>query len=125
MTRAFVFRTWSRDQLGRLKELWRDGKSADECCGILRASSPGAVREKAKREGFKRDPALQGRKPIELPPQARGDGSPVTIENCATRECRWPYGLPAMDMVLCGRPVEKAPWCKEHRAAAYGRKVIP
>lgn len=54
-----------------------------------------------------------------LIPLRRADGKPVTIRNFKNSECRWPYGGPAADMLMCGRPVEAAPYCKEHRAAAY------
>lgn len=54
-----------------------------------------------------------------LVPVRRANGKPVTIRNFKETECRWPYGGPAADMLMCGRAVECAPYCKEHRAIAY------
>lgn len=53
-------------------------------------------------------------------PVSRETGEMVTMRNCTSRECRWGYGLPRADMVLCGREaVQRGPWCEEHRAAVY------
>lgn len=59
---------------------------------------------------------------IELKPIKRADGSAVTIRNCAAHECRWPYGLPDPDMMLCGRQIEKGPYCAVHRALVSAGK---
>lgn len=54
-----------------------------------------------------------------LIPVRRADGMPVTIRNFKDGECRWPYGAPGGDMLMCGRPTVCAPYCAEHRKAAY------
>lgn len=60
-----------------------------------------------------------------LEPMRRADGKPVTIRNFKESECRWPYGGPSADMLMCGRHAKHAPYCAEHSAVAYGRKSSP
>lgn len=119
MSGFFSFRIWPRDKTERLRELWWQGKSANDCCAILRAASPHAVRDKVKRAGFVRDPRLLKHVPDALLPQPRGDGDLVTMRNCKTGECQFPYGPPVADMVMCGRRVKAAPYCDGHRKIAY------
>lgn len=59
-----------------------------------------------------------------IAPQMRADGKPVTIRNHGNKECVWPYGAPGADMLLCGRVVDCAPYCKTHRAVAYRRQPV-
>lgn len=54
-----------------------------------------------------------------MTPVKRPSGEHVTLSNCAPKECRWPYELRHGDLVLCGRPMEKWPYCKWHRDACY------
>lgn len=54
----------------------------------------------------------------DLRPRFRADGKPVTMRNCHQGECRWPYGVPRPDMLLCGRPAEKS-FCEAHEALAF------
>lgn len=130
MRQAIVYRSWPHNETLRLKELWWSGKSAEECAIILRISSPRAVRDKVKYEGFLRDPHLSQFssrfKTGENHPQARADGNYVTVRNCAPKECRWPYGEVGADMVMCGRPVSHEPYCKMHHeiAGSTPRKTV-
>lgn len=120
---AFVFRSWPADQTQRLKELWWDGKTPAEIFRILGAASARAVYDKAVREGFVRDPRLVKAKPEELLPiVSRETNELVTLRNCTSRQCRWGYGPPDADMILCGREtVMRGPWCAGHRAMTYLR----
>lgn len=34
-------------------------------------------------------------------------------------QCRWPYGDPGKDLVLCGRPVVRGAFCAGHAAVGY------
>jgi hypothetical protein len=61
-------------------------------------------------------------RPCELLPQARLDGSTVTIGNVQRLECRWPYGPASAALVLCGRHAASGPYCKGHRQMASGGK---
>lgn len=115
----FVFRTWPHDQTERLKELWWQGKSPADCCRILGSSSPRATYDKAMREGFVRDPRKLKPDPAKLLPVSRETGELVTMRNCTSKECRWPYDLPSADMVMCGRAADHGPYCEGHRAMAY------
>lgn len=53
-----------------------------------------------------------------LHPQRRKGGGFVTMENCARQECRWPYGEPGAEMMMCGRAITPGkPYCADHQAA--------
>lgn len=60
-----------------------------------------------------------------LKPVSRETGEAVTLRNCKGNECRWGYGPPHADMVLCGRKtVQRTPWCEEHGVMAYNPKPL-
>lgn len=56
-------------------------------------------------------------------PLRRKGGEFVTMRNCATRECRWPYGEAGADMVMCGRESAPGkPYCTGHQALTLARR---
>jgi len=118
MKKAFNFRSWPLDKTARLKKLWWEGKGPAECYRLLKVSSPRAVYQKVIREGFKRKPSASELL-VNLDPVSHETGNSITLENCTNDQCRWGYGLPAADMVLCGRPTVRGPWCAKHREIAY------
>lgn len=130
MTRTFIFRTWPGDATERLRQMWWNGKRAGQICKILGAANPRAVREKAEREGFIRNPMLtQKLEAYQIPdlllPMLRPDGSLVTIETVALAECRWMFATePSCDAPLCGRPTERGSWCDGHRKRVFGRPEV-
>ena len=122
MKNPLIFRSWPTDYTVRLKQLWWQGKTADECAKILN-TSPRYIRERAARESFLRDPAKIKAHNDELLPQPRDDGQFVTIGNCNLSDCLWPYGAPSADMVVCGREAAAGEhWCADHHRIAFQAK---
>jgi hypothetical protein len=123
----FVYRQWPHDQTTRLKQLWWVGKSAAECCRILGATSPRAVKEKVDREGFTRDPSIKEVARGDLvQPLHRANGELITMETVRENECRWMFAVePTWDAPLCGRPTVGGSWCAGHRLLCFGKQAAP
>jgi hypothetical protein len=124
MKQGFAMRSWPRNKLIRLREMWWDGKSPAQIAKILQIPDPKLVWEKAKREGFIRDPRRADQGPSELLPMPRPGGQLVTLANCTKLECRWPYGPVCPAMILCGRPMDGAPYCGAHHVLAGTKQKV-
>lgn len=59
----------------------------------------------------------------DLPPLRCLDGHPTTIRFIKEGQCRWPYGNPRADMVMCGREIEHGAYCAEHHQMAKAKRV--
>lgn len=54
-----------------------------------------------------------------LEPLRDDRGRATTQRTVQRKQCRWPYGNPAADVVMCGRPIVTALYCAEHHRAAF------
>lgn len=129
---GMVLRSWSASDAATGERMWWDGHSAKDICDEINATSPRAVKEKAIRSGWKRNPELileASPNLFEIPqlslPMLRPNGELVTIATVtAGKECRW---IEATDdffeAPMCGRPVEQKKgnesWCVFHRQRVY------
>lgn len=125
---GMVLRSWSASDAATGERMWWDGQSAKEICDAIKATSPRAVKEKAIRSGWKRNPELileAAPNLFEIPqlmlPMLRPNGELVTIATVLPgKECRW---IEATDNFseapMCARPVERAAgnesWCQHHK----------
>lgn len=140
---------WTRDRVERLKSLWRDGQSAETVAadlgaGLTRSAVLGKVfrlglsagrpeRGRAARTAALRDRARALADPgggrtgpaPHAAPRAATAAAPVRpddgpdIVSVGAGQCRWPYGDPGSDLVLCGRRVARGAYCAGHAALAY------
>lgn len=114
----FTFRVWSDENVERLKDMWWAGFDPDRIALVLGVVTAGQVRDRAHRDGFKRNPELKLPEHVPEPePVLRENSMPVTMVNVRDRECHWIYGPPSAASPMCGNPVHdihKGFWCLFH-----------
>lgn len=133
---------WTEDRIGRLKSLWREGRTADQIARELQNGiSRSAVLGKVFRLGLSatRSPSvIKPAKPTRSRSRSSVAATPVqrtakpevdreapskgltTILSVRRLECRWPYGEPGTsDFTLCGRRVTRGAFCAAHAGIGY------
>ena len=102
--------TWSESRVERLKQLWSEGKSANQIADELGDVTRNAVIGKAHRLKLESRPS----------PIPKRNTAMLTYDKEVPR-CQWPIGNPKdPDFRYCGKQVkEKKPYCIEHCAEAY------
>lgn len=129
---------WTQDRIDRLRDLWREGQTADQIAldlanGISRSAvlgkvhrmglSAGRASVKAKPRGrpsaaptFRPGPTVAARPEAKVAAE-RGMATLLSVRRC---ECRWPYGDPkGGNFSLCGRRVVRGVYCGPHAGIAY------
>lgn len=68
--------------------------------------------------GLERPPETPEVRELRAHAPARPSKGP-DIVSVRSGQCRWPYGDPGKDLILCGRPVVRGAFCAGHAAVAY------
>jgi len=140
---------WTEDRVGRLKTLWREGRTADQISrelqnGITRSAVLGKVfrlglsasRARLSVKSAKSAQSAQAPRPPKRSAQSRRDRSGehiarpphidaapegrTTILSVRRFECRWPYGDPGEpSFSLCGQRVARGAYCAVHAERGY------
>lgn len=133
MTMASLnFRTeWTDDKTAALRLLYWRGESRTRIATILGVTID-SVRRKCTRMGFRRDPMLVSLPPLpmterkevkhpkrEPAPRLRHNGSIITVANVASGECRWIADAPSAQAQMCGHPISRGAYCKDHYKRAH------
>lgn len=133
---------WTEDRIGRLKRLWREGRTAESIshdlgAGISRSAVLGKVHRlglsvgrakqspcdktpRRKRASARPQPAADAPAEDRLMPAAPSTSGRRTVLTARRGDCRWPFGDPRQPgFSLCGRPVCRGAFCAAHAAIAY------
>ncbi len=105
--------SWTDEQEEKLKQLWREGKTASQIAEELGGVSRNAVIGKAHRLGLSGRPS-----PIKV---KASRPKKVGLLDLTERMCRWPIGDPRQPgFYFCGKQAMPGlPYCAEHAAKAY------
>lgn len=101
--------TWTDDRISRLKNLWREGKSASEIADLLGDVSRNAVIGKSHRLNLAGRPS----------PIIRRQARPMPVDD--RKQCAWLDGHSG-DWQPCSAPAEPGrSYCSEHLARSLRR----
>jgi GcrA cell cycle regulator len=117
---------WTEERTELLRGLWLQGLTASQIAARMGAITRNAVIGKAHRMGLssRPSPIKQAVTPPPLVAKPQPPAKPPVLAG-GGRACSWPVGDPKeSDFHFCGAAVEPGrPYCAEHCAVAYQRKV--
>lgn len=114
---------WTDDSVGKLRELWGQGKTASEIAGILgNKFTRNSVIGKVHRLKLSGRPSPIRQRPLD--PSPTPPMGTATLLGLGDRSCKWPIGDPlSPDFHFCGKCAAPGiPYCASHAQLAYQPK---